>query len=74
MQPLRRLNLGATVWDMPPKDLISSSEARAVLMVSRSTLHRYVQRGLLTAYRTPGGQLRFSRADINAALSKTGKV
>ncbi len=50
-----------------PEDhsLLSSGEAAALVGISKPTLWRAVQRGLLSfAYHTPGGHLRFRREDL----------
>jgi excisionase family DNA binding protein len=54
---------------MAPTELINSKEARDLLKVSRSTLHRYVKSGKVPVRRTPGGQLRFSATDLAALIA-----
>jgi excisionase family DNA binding protein len=46
-----------------PLDL-SISQAARELGVSLGTVRRWSDRGYISAYRTPGGQRRFSRAHI----------
>lgn len=45
---------------------LTPAEAMERLHVSRSTLNRYVDRGLLTAHRLPGGHRRFERGQVEA--------
>jgi excisionase family DNA binding protein len=46
----------------------STSQAARQLGVSMSTVRRWSDRGYLRAYRTPGGQRRFSREQIESFL------
>ena len=47
-----------------PRLGLSISEAARVLGVSLSTVRRWSDAGVLPSYRTPGGQRRYSRAEI----------
>jgi excisionase family DNA binding protein len=44
----------------------SSSQAAAYLGVSLATVRRWSNAGYLRGYRTPGGQRRFSRIQLDA--------
>jgi len=48
------------------EDLLSTSRAAAVVGVHAQTLRRYEESGLIRAFRTPGGERRFRRADLLA--------
>jgi len=43
---------------------LTASEAARVLGVSLSTVRRWSDAGVLPTYRTPGGQRRYSRAEV----------
>lgn len=47
---------------------LSASQAARLLGVSVSTVRRWSDAGALPSYRTPGGQRRFSREQIDAFL------
>lgn len=47
---------------------LSTSQAARALGVSLSTIRRWSDTGALRSYRTPGGQRRFSREQIDAFL------
>ncbi|HEY8583357.1 MAG TPA: helix-turn-helix domain-containing protein [Capillimicrobium sp.] len=47
---------------------LSASQAARALGVSVSTVRRWSDAGALPGYRTPGGQRRFSREQIDAFL------
>ena len=47
---------------------LTVSEVAAELGVSENTVRRWSDAGHLHAYRTPGGQRRFSRQAINAFI------
>jgi excisionase family DNA binding protein len=54
----------------PPSRLdLSTSEAARRLGVSLSTIRRWSDAGYLHSYRTPGGQRRFSREQIDNFVS-----
>jgi excisionase family DNA binding protein len=44
---------------------MTSSQAGRYLGVSQVTIRRWCEAGHLTHYRTPGGQLRFSREQLD---------
>jgi excisionase family DNA binding protein len=48
---------------------LSASQAARALGVSVSTVRRWSDSGALHGYRTPGGQRRFSREQIDAFLA-----
>jgi excisionase family DNA binding protein len=43
---------------------LTASEAAKLLGVSLSTVRRWSDAGVLPTYRTPGGQRRYSRAEV----------
>jgi len=47
---------------------LSTSQAAEALGVSLGTIRRWSDMGYLQSYRTPGGQRRFSRAQIEQFL------
>jgi len=51
-----------------PRLGLSISEAARVLGVSLSTVRRWSDAGVLPSYRTPGGQRRYSREQLEAFL------
>jgi excisionase family DNA binding protein len=59
----------AAVDEAGPRELLKTSEAAALLGVTRSTVLSYAYRGLLEHLVTPGGQHRFYRDQIEAILS-----
>jgi len=50
------------------EDLVTTAEACQIFRVSRSTIHRAIKSDKLHPLRTPGGHLRFRRADIEKML------
>jgi excisionase family DNA binding protein len=46
--------------------IFTSSQAAHYLGVSLATIRRWSDAGYLTGYRTPGGQRRFSREQLDA--------
>lgn len=52
----------------PPERLLSTADVARRFDVTPSTVSRWVKRGRLAAIKTPGGTLRFRRADIDALL------
>lgn len=55
--------------------VFTSSQAARYLGVSLATIRRWTDAGYLTGYRTPGGQRRFSREQLDdfiASLQRTG--
>lgn len=53
---------------------LSVAEAGRYLSVSPSTLGRWERRGLLKAYRLPGGQRRYFKKDLDAVLTERPKL
>lgn len=56
--------------------VFTSSQAARYLGVSLATVRRWTDAGFLTGYRTPGGQRRFSREQLDgfiASLQRTGE-
>jgi excisionase family DNA binding protein len=51
-----------------PRLALSISDAARVLGVSLSTVRRWSDAGVLPSYRTPGGQRRYSREQLEAFL------
>ncbi|MGI8593094.1 MAG: helix-turn-helix domain-containing protein [Solirubrobacteraceae bacterium] len=49
---------------------LTVSQVAAELGVSENTIRRWSDAGHLTAYRTPGGQRRFSREAIDAFMAE----
>ena len=56
--------------EIHPDDLLTIAEVAALLRVSYSTLRRWEAAGRIEVERTPGGQRRYRRRAIDAALSK----
>ena len=54
--------------------LIRMQDAMTMFSLSRITLNDWVERKLLTEYRTPGGHRRFDPAEIAELLRKTQKT
>jgi len=57
-----------------PDDVLTIAEAAATLRVSYSTLRRWEAAGRITAERTPGGQRRYRRRVIDAALRPVSEL
>jgi excisionase family DNA binding protein len=49
--------------------VFTSSEAARYLGVSLATIRRWTDAGHISCYRTPGGQRRFSRAQLDAFIT-----
>jgi excisionase family DNA binding protein len=49
--------------------VFTSSEAARYLGVSLATIRRWTDAGHISCYRTPGGQRRFSRAQLDEFVS-----
>jgi excisionase family DNA binding protein len=49
--------------------VFTSSQAARYLGVSLATIRRWTDAGHISCYRTPGGQRRFSRAQLNDFIS-----
>jgi len=53
-------------------DLLTKRQAAECLQVSLPTINNYLRRGLLRAYKLPGGRLvRIKREDLLALLGET---
>jgi len=57
-----------------PDDVLTTGEAAALCGLARSTLRRAVSQRLITAWHTPGGHLRFSRAECLEFARSLGRV
>lgn len=55
-------------------DLITPGEAAKLLGVSRETVRRYVDLGLVAGHRTPGGQRRIERSSVEQAIASRRPV
>lgn len=53
-----------------PDRLLTSHEIGSMLQVNPSTVNDWAKRGLLTAYRTPGGHRRFRLGDLVTFLAQ----
>jgi excisionase family DNA binding protein len=51
--------------------LMTAQEVAALCGVDTRTVHRWGRTGKLTARRTPGGRLRFVRAEVYAVMGLT---
>ncbi len=49
--------------------VFTSSQAALYLGVSLATIRRWTDAGHIACYRTPGGQRRFSRAQLDSFIS-----
>ena len=54
----------------PERQWMSLGAACRILQVNEATLRRWSDRGLVRAFRTPGGHRRFFREDINTLTQK----
>lgn len=57
--------------------VFTSSQAARYLGVSLATIRRWADAGYLSGYRTPGGQRRFSREQLDGfvdSLHRTGET
>jgi excisionase family DNA binding protein len=57
--------------------VFTSSQAARYLGVSLATVRRWTDAGHIDCYRTPGGQRRFSRAQLDdfiASMQRTGRA
>jgi excisionase family DNA binding protein len=51
------------------RDLLTAAGVAALLRVSRTTVWRLTVSGALPCERTPGGQARYRRADLDALIA-----
>lgn len=63
-----------TPSDAPTQLAFTSSQAARYLGVSLATVRRWSNNGHLRGYRTPGGQRRFSRAQLDEFLGSLRAV
>ncbi len=56
---------------MEQKDIYTTKETSKYLGISTSTIYRMEKQGLLSSTKTPGGQRRFSRENIEKYLKKS---
>ncbi len=61
--------LSATVAPNERQLVFTSSQAARYLGVSLATIRRWTDAGHISCYRTPGGQRRFSRAQLDEFIS-----
>lgn len=52
------------------EQLVRMQTAQTMFSLSRVTLNEWVEKGLITDYRTPGGHRRFDPAEIEGLLRK----
>lgn len=58
---------------MQPREYLTLKETAAMLGVHPRTVGNWIGRGLVSAYRTPGGQLRVAREDVRLMLGPARK-
>lgn len=56
---------------MEEKNVFTTKEAAKYLGISTSTIYRMEKQGLISALRTPGGQRRFNRENIEKYLQES---
>ena len=73
MAPLRRnirMTLTTQALPRPSRQLVfTSSQAAIYLGVSLATIRRWTDAGHVNCYRTPGGQRRFSREQLDGFIA-----
>ncbi len=52
--------------------LLKASDLAKICQVDPKTVHNWVDRGKLKAFRTPGRHLRFNRSDVATFLREHG--
>lgn len=57
---------------MPDDRPLTSGDVAAIFGVSAVTVGAWADQGLLPHFRTPGGQRRFRRSDVDAYIKKQG--
>lgn len=60
----------AMATTLPDPLLMTAEEAAEVFRVSAYTVRAWARRGRLPRVKTPGGQVRFRRADVAALLEQ----
>ncbi|MBA3808553.1 MAG: excisionase family DNA-binding protein [Solirubrobacterales bacterium] len=65
--------MSSSLTTSPPRNdrrlVFTSSQAALYLGVSLATIRRWTDAGHISCYRTPGGQRRFSRAQLEEFIS-----
>lgn len=56
------------------REIVTASQAAEILGVDKRTVLRFARDGKLRSYRTPGGQHRFHRADVERLASGDGNL
>jgi site-specific DNA-methyltransferase (adenine-specific) len=59
---------------MEEKNIFTTKEAAKYLGISQSTIYRMEKQGLISSSRTPGGQRRFNKKNIEGYLKKSYKI
>lgn len=54
--------------------MINTNKAAAILGVSAKTIYRMEERGIIQSIRTPGGQRRFNREDLEAYIKASKSI
>lgn len=52
-----------------PEPLFTTHEAAGFIQCDPSTVSKWIDRGLLLAYRTPGGHRRIRKSDLRAFMN-----
>jgi excisionase family DNA binding protein len=80
-QSIEALQMPLSVTPTQPRNerqlVFTSSQAARYLGVSLATVRRWTDAGHVSCYRTPGGQRRFSRAQLDdfiSSMQRTGPV
>jgi len=68
-RPTMPPSLAATITTNDRRLVFTSSQAARYLGVSLATVRRWTDAGHVSCYRTPGGQRRFSRAQLDDFVS-----
>ena len=55
-------------------ELIRPAEAARQLGVSRDSIRRYIDSGLLTGVKTPGGQRRIDQASVDSVIQRRVRI
>lgn len=54
----------------PLEETLTTAEVAKIFRVSRNAVRKWVVSGWIPAFRTPGGAMRFRRADVDAVLTR----
>lgn len=57
-----------------PSEVIAIGEAATILGVSVKTIRNWEAKGAISAIRSPGGQRRFRRTDVEALITPSHSV